>query len=85
MHPLAGDLTKLTDQELQNKVTELYEKLRMSYYSSQAELHQQLRMLLEDYRSEQQRRFQAQQEEFMLKNKKIADKIKVKKPNDLGS
>lgn len=85
MHPLAGDLSKLTDQELANKITELYDKLRMSYYGSYADIHQQLRMLLENYRAEQQRRFQKQQEEFAEKNKKLTDKIRIKKSNDLGN
>lgn len=77
MHPLAGDLTQLSDEELLKKVNELYDKLKSAYYMSNPSVSMQLRMLLENYRAEQQRRQQLSQEKFMQNNKKYADRIDI--------
>lgn len=77
MHPLAGDLTQLSDEELLKKINELYDKLRMAFVMSDPAISYQLRLLLETYRSEQQRRAQQAQEKFMQNNKKIANRIDI--------
>jgi len=77
MHPLAGDLTQLSDEELVKKLNELYDKIKMNYHKSDANMSFQLRLLLEDYRAEHQRRMQAEQEKFIKNHKKIADRIDI--------
>jgi hypothetical protein len=77
MHPLAGDLTQLSDEELLKKVNELYDRLKKAYYFPDPSISHQLRLLLESYRNEQQRRAQIAQQKFMDQNKKLADRIDI--------
>ena len=55
MHPLQGDISSLTDNEIEDKIKELTKKyftvLQVSPSASQ-----QVLMLLEDYKAEQQTR-----------------------------
>lgn len=55
MHPLQTDITGLTDQELENKIIELSKKYfqALRFVPGAA---QQVSMMLEGYRWEQQRR-----------------------------
>lgn len=77
MHPLSGDLTQLSDEELLKKLNELYDKIKKAYsYRDPAIMHQ-LQMLLDSYRSEQLRRSQAAQEKFAQNNKKLTDRIDI--------
>lgn len=77
MHPLAGDLTQLSDEELLKKLNELYDKIKMSYYKADSNMSYQLRLLLEDYRTEHQRRLILEQEKFAKNHKKLADRIDI--------
>lgn len=77
MHPLSGDLTQLSDEELLKKVNELYDRLKKAYYMTDPAIGYQLRMLLESYRNEQQRRAQNAQEKFIQQNKKLTDRIDI--------
>lgn len=77
MHPLAGDLTQLSDEELLKKVNELYDRLKKAYYFPDPSISYQLRLLLESYRNEQQRRAQIAQEKFAQQNKKLTDRIDI--------
>jgi hypothetical protein len=77
MHPLAGDLTALSDEELLKKLNELYDKLKRAYYMNDPNISYQLRLLLDSYRNEQNRRVQLAQEKFIKQNKKITDRIDI--------
>jgi hypothetical protein len=77
MHPLAGDLTQLSDEELLKKLNELYDRLKVAYYMSDPNISYQLRMLLESYKNEQTRRAQIAQEKFAQQNKKLTDRIDI--------
>ena len=55
-HPLVEDLTQLKDQELENKLTELTKKYFMAMRLGQGLAGQQIVMLLESIRMEQERR-----------------------------
>lgn len=77
MHPLAGDLTKLSDEELLKKLNELYDKIRTAYRFRDPSIIQQLHLLLESYKSEQLRRAQEAQEKFIQNNKKLVDRIDI--------
>lgn len=63
MHPLIGNLSSLSDDELHKKHGELMQRLNFSF-NRNSYLTQQLMMILEDYRAEIQRRNQKQLEEM---------------------
>lgn len=77
MHLLAGDLTKLSDEELLKKLNEIYDRLKQAYYMPNPAISGQLRMLLESYRNEQTRRAAIEQEKFAQQNKKLTDRIDI--------
>lgn len=55
MHPLQSDITDLTDQELENKISELTKKYFQAVRFVPGAAHQ-ISMMLDGYRWEQQRR-----------------------------
>jgi len=78
MHPVAPDLTKLSDEELHKRIHELTQKLTQSYRLGNYELVGQIHMLLEDYNNESQIRHQRVLEEMTQKNKQFDGIINVK-------
>jgi hypothetical protein len=80
MHPLAPDLSGLSDVELNKKLAEMQTKLSQAYRFGNGQLVYQLQMLMEDYQAESSRRQQKQFEELMEKNNsKFDNLINVKK------
>ena len=77
MHPLAPDLTQLSDDELQKKQSELNKKMIQAYTFGNTELAIQLQMLLEDYNAEVQRRQAKMMEELMAKSDKFKGIIDI--------
>jgi hypothetical protein len=78
MHPLAPDLTQLTNEELHKKIHELTQKLTQSYRLGNYELVGQIHMLLDDYNHESQRRHQKTLEEMSNKNQQFDGIINIK-------
>jgi hypothetical protein len=58
MHPLAPDLTGLTDEELHTKRGELQGRLNYAYRIGSPDMVTQLQLLLQDYAIEVERRNQ---------------------------
>jgi hypothetical protein len=58
MHPLAPDLSKLTDDELHTKRGELQTRMSQAYKFGSADMVGQLQLLLQDYAMEVERRNQ---------------------------
>jgi hypothetical protein len=56
MHPLAPDLSKLTDEELHTKRSELQNRMSSAYRMGSADMVGQLQLLLQDYAMEVERR-----------------------------
>ena len=56
MHPLAPDLTKLSDEELHTKRADLQSRLGYAYRIGNPEMVGQLNLLLNDYAMEVERR-----------------------------
>lgn len=52
MHPLAPDLTSLTDDELQKKYNELNTRMNSAYRMGNNDLIMQIQLLLQDYQTE---------------------------------
>ena len=68
-HPLAPNLSGLSQEELMKKHNELMTKLNQAYRFGPSGIIPQMQMLLDDYRNEMQNR-QAKQLEEMEKNSK---------------
>ena len=64
MHPLAPDLTGLTDDELHKKYGELQKRFGQAYRFGSQSIIPQLQMLMQDYQSEISMRNQKQMEEL---------------------
>lgn len=76
MHPLQPDITGLTDQELENKITELTKK----YFQALRVVPgaaQQVSLMLEGYKWEQQRRVIEKSKRVSDNNTDFDDLIKV--------
>lgn len=58
MHPLAPDLSKLSDEELHTKRSELQNRMGSAYRMGSADMVGQLQLLLQDYAIEVERRNQ---------------------------
>lgn len=63
MHPLAPDLTALTEEELHTKRGELQNRLGYAYRIGNGDLVGQLQLLLQDYAMEVDRRNQKMMED----------------------
>lgn len=55
-HPLTGNLRDLSDSDLQKKITELGKRLVFAHQTGNAQMIQQLEMLMQDYRDVSQER-----------------------------
>ena len=77
MHPLASDLSKLTDDELQQKRGELQNRLMMSYRMGNADLVMQLQLLLGDYDIELQTRSQKMMDQMSKASKNFGNIINI--------
>lgn len=56
MHPLANDLTQLSDEDLNKKLGELNKRFVQAYRIGPHQIIPQLQMLIQDYQSELARR-----------------------------
>jgi len=55
-HPLTPNVQKLTDSELTKKINELNKRLVWAHTSGHGHVVNQIHMMLDDYKAEQQRR-----------------------------
>lgn len=67
MHPLAQDLTPLSDDEVHKKFGELQKRYQQAYRFGPQSIIPQIQMMMEHYQSEIQRRNQKQMDEMMKK------------------
>ena len=73
-HPLAPDLSKLTETELSEKYNDLTSRLNQAYRWGNPDMVGQIQMLLQDYQEEIQNR-QRKMLDDMEKNSKQFSKI----------
>lgn len=78
MHPLVEDLSKMNDQELFKKISDLTNYLTQSYRLGNYSIVGQIHMLLDDYTAEANRRHQKTLEEANKKNESLNDLIQTK-------
>lgn len=75
MHPLAPDLSKMKETELENKIQELSKKYFMAHNPA---VQQQIIILLEDYKQELgARRAQMWQEQYQKRDTDLDSLINV--------
>jgi hypothetical protein len=74
MHPLTPKLTDLSDDDILKKINELQNHMAFAYNMAQHGMVQQIQMILEDYRIEQQ----ARQRKLMEDLQKTIDKLDKK-------
>lgn len=77
MHPLAPDLTGLSDDELHKKRGELQNRLVFAYRMGQSDMIGQLQLLIDDYNIEVQKRNQKMLEQTNKNGSSFADKIDI--------
>ena len=75
MHPLTPNLAELSDDELGKKITELSKRVNQAYSFGNAELLQQVQMMLEDYQQEMNQRQRRMMEELSKKAGRDFDDI----------
>jgi hypothetical protein len=78
MHPLAPDLTGLTEDELHKKRAELQNRITFAYRMGHGDMIGQIQLLLGDYDLEIQRRNQKMLDDLQKNNKNFKDKIDIK-------
>ena len=77
-HPLAEDLTKLTDAELSKKYNDLSSRLNQAYRFGQAAMVGQIQLLLQTYQTELNLRQKKQLDDMMSKSNKFDKIIDIK-------
>ena len=77
MHPLAPDLSKLTDDELHSKRSELQNRLMFVYRTNNNDLISQLQMLIYDYDIEIQTRNQKLMDQMAKASKNFGNIINI--------
>ena len=76
-HPLTPDLSKLTMDEVTQKYGELLKRITYAYRIGQADMVQQLQLLLSDYQAELDYRNQKQLEEMQKTSKNFKNIIDI--------
>lgn len=77
MHPLAPDLTKISDEDLHKNRAELNNRLMFAYRMGHGDMVGQLTLLIQDYDLEIQMRNQRMLEELNKNGKNFNDKINI--------
>lgn len=76
-HPLTPDLSKLTMEEITSKHSDLLKRITYAYRIGQADMVQQLQLLLEDYQNELNERNRRQLEEMEKASKNFKNIIDI--------
>jgi len=77
-HPLAEDLTQLSDADLSKKYNELSSRLTQAYRFGQSAMVGQIQLLLQDYQNELSARQRKQLDDMMSKSDKFNKIIDIK-------
>ena len=76
-HPLINNVDDLSNQELQERVTDLTRKLTIAHKMGNAQLVGQIQMALETFQTKLKERQQAEYERQIGKGKDFGDRIDV--------
>jgi hypothetical protein len=78
MHPLAPDLSGISDDELHKKRAELQNRMVFAYRMGHGDIIGQIQLLLDDYDMEIQKRNQKMLDDMNRNNPNFKDKIDIK-------
>ena len=76
-HPLTPDLSKLTLDEVTQKYGDLLKRMTYAYRIGQADMVQQLQLLLQDYQEEMDTRNRKQLEDMQKSSKNFKNIIDI--------
>jgi hypothetical protein len=76
-NPLLPDISKLKNEDLENKITELMKKYLIAAKSGQGMVCDQISIILETYKDEQRRRYAETNKKLINQNKNLDDFINV--------
>ena len=76
-NPLLGDISKLKNEDLENKITELMQKYSIAARSGQGQVCTQIVNILEYYKEEQTKRYLDANKKLINQNKNLDDFINV--------
>lgn len=78
LHPFLNDFANLKDQDIDEKIIELTKKYQISLRLGNNLLSQQILVVLDEYKSERQRRYQTNQTVTIRgKEKSLSDLINI--------
>ena len=78
MHPLTPNLAEVSDNDLNDRFRDLSNKLSAAYRMGNANMVNQIQMIMEDYQSEIMRRQQKAYQDLVSKGNMFDGIIKVK-------
>lgn len=76
-NPLLSDLSKIKNEEIENKITELMKKYTIAARSGQGHVCQQISVILNCYKEEQTKRYLETNKKIVNQNKNLDDFINV--------
>lgn len=76
-NPLLPDLSKVKNDEIELKISELMKKYLIAARSGQGIVCSQIQVILEAYKTEQQKRYIETQQKALRQNKNLDDYINV--------
>lgn len=71
------DISKLKNEDIELKITELMKKYTIAARSGQGAVCQQIQIILESYKQEQHRRYELANKKLSNQNKNLDDYINV--------
>lgn len=74
-HPLTGNISELSDADLQKKVSELQKRMMFGYQMGNEQMIHQIEMLLGDYKEEMARRDRERMEKLQQNDGKDWDDL----------
>lgn len=76
-NPLLQDLSKIKNEDLELKITELMKKYMIAAKSGQGGVCQQISIIIEAYKDEQKKRYAESSKKLATQNKDFDDYINV--------
>lgn len=76
-NPLVQDLSKLKTDDIDLKITELMKKYMIAARLGQSGVCEQINVIIEHYKREQQKRYQESQKKLQEKNRDLEDYINI--------
>lgn len=76
-NPLMPDISKLKNEDIEEKITELMKKYTIAARSGQGAVCQQIQIILEAYKHEQHRRYELANKKLTNQNKNLDDYINI--------